>query len=455
LNKKKKVALISLLMAVFLVVGKGVVGFATGSLGILSEALHSALDLLATILTLFAVTKAAKPPDTEHPYGHEKIENLSALFETLLLAVTCVWIIYEAFVRLTGEPKPIIVNFWSYFVVISAIIIDFWRSRALLKTAKETNSPALEADAVNFSSDIGSSLVVLLGLIASQLGFHKADSIAAMVVAVIVLFISAKLGMKAIGALIDKIPKGAMEKARGSALAVEGVKKVYDIKVREAGDAQFVEMKVKINSGLPFGEVHRITSEIENAVGKSFSNARVIVHPEPEEGEEGGMYENSLRLSESVGARLHDFTVFETNDGLEVSLHLEWRGGVLFGDAWKKAKDIERSLKDSYPAIRSFFIHFEPFEEKLSDSFEIKEGGLLKKIEEYIGTLDPPLSQTKTRLIQSERLLHVHLTFPVPGELTVAQVHELSSQLENAVIPLNPDKSHVVSQAVPLDQFKK
>jgi cation diffusion facilitator family transporter len=454
MNKKKKVALISLFMAILLVLGKAIVGFATGSLGILSEAAHSALDLLATILTLFAVTKAAKPPDEEHPYGHEKIENLSALFETLFLVVTCIWIIYEAFVRLTGEPKPIIVNFWSYFVVVSAILIDFWRSRALFRTARETHSPALEADAINFSSDIGSSAVVLIGLIASQMGFNKADSIAAMVVAVIVLFITAKLGMKSIGALIDQIPKGAMERAELSARSVEGVAGVYDIKVREAGDAQFVEMKVKMDSGLPFGEVHRITSEIENAVGRSFSNARIIVHPEPEEGK-GGMYEHALRLSESVGARLHDFTVFETSEGVEVSLHLEWKGDTIFGEAWKKTKEVELRLQESYPAIKSFFIHFEPIQENLSSSFELKESSLKDDIEKRLAELPQPLSRTNVRFIKSEGVLHIHLTFPVSKELSVGDVHDLSSQVENIVIPMTPERSHVVSQPTPLDQFKK
>ena len=400
------------------------------------------------------MTKAAKPPDPEHPYGHEKIENLSALFETLFLVFTCIWIIYEAVNRLTEGSPPIIVNFWSYFVVISAILIDIWRSRALSKAARETNSPALEADAVHFSSDIGSSVVVLIGLVCSQAGFHEADSFAALVVALIVLYICGRLGMKAVDALIDRVPRGAPEAAEKAALTVQGVTRAYDIKVREAGDAQFVEMKVKMDSGLPLLEVHRITSETENEVARAFSNARVIIHPEPEDSR-GGIYENVLALSGSAGARLHDFTVFETDAGMEVSVHLEWKEDTLFSEAWRRTSEIEQRLKDSYPDISSLFIHFEPSVEKLASSFEVAEAESLARIRDRVASLEEPLSRTKVRLIQSDKTLYIHLTFPVTGDLTIARVHELSTIVESAVLPLGPEKSRVVARAVPLDHFEK
>src|ERR1035437_8546574 len=197
-KEKRRVAFLSVIAAIFITGFKLIIGLLTGSLGILSEALHSALDLVAAVITYFSVRVSDRPADREHNYGHGKVENLSALIETILLLVTCVWIIYEAINRLTSGKVHIEVTYWSYIVVISSIIIDFTRSRALSRVAKKHNSQALEADALHFSTDIWSSTVVLFGLIAFQfLHWKNADSIAALLVAIIVLYVSYQLGRKA------------------------------------------------------------------------------------------------------------------------------------------------------------------------------------------------------------------------------------------------------------------
>lgn len=200
--------------------GKGTVGFLTGSLGIISETLHSLLDFFATALTLFAVSTSSKPPDEEHTFGHGKIENISALFETLFLVFTSSWVIYEGIKRLVSPKEEIMVNIWSYSVIISSLVIDFWRSRALYKTARETKSAVLEADALHFTSDIGSSLVVLIGLFSTQAGFRQADSISAIVVSLVVLYVSFRLGIKSINTLIDTVPRGVLQKIDSAASKV-------------------------------------------------------------------------------------------------------------------------------------------------------------------------------------------------------------------------------------------
>ena len=163
IKEKKTVALSSIVAAVFLTGFKFVVGFITGSLGLLSEALHSCLDLMAAVITFFSVRISDKPADEKHNFGHGKVENLSALIQTMLLLVTCVWIVYEALHRLITKNVEIEVNIWAYVVIISSIIVDFSRSRVLNRVAKKYNSQALEADALHFSTDIWSSCVVLLG----------------------------------------------------------------------------------------------------------------------------------------------------------------------------------------------------------------------------------------------------------------------------------------------------
>ena len=279
---KNRIALTSVIAAVFLTSFKLVVGLLTGSLGILSEALHSALDLIAAVITLFAVRIADLPADNEHNYGHGKIENLSALIETFLLLVTCFWIIYESIHRLINK-HPIEVNAFSFIVIITSIIIDFSRSRALYKVARKYNSQALEADALHFSTDIWSSLVVLIGLIAYSLfDFVYADSIAALIVAMIVLSVSYRLGRRAFDVLIDRAPTKIVDQINQVIDKIPGVIKYHDLRVREGGSYKFVELNIHVNKGLSIEEAHSISENVEDEITKKIPHCKVTVHIEPD-----------------------------------------------------------------------------------------------------------------------------------------------------------------------------
>lgn len=284
LKEKKRVALLSVIAAVFITGFKLLIGILTGSLGILSEALHSGLDMVAAMITYFSVRVSDKPADTEHNYGHGKIENLSALIETLLLLITCVWIITEAIHRLSSGETVIEVTVWSYIVVISSIIIDFSRSRALSRVAKKHNSAALEADALHFSTDIWSSTVVLFGLIAYQfLGWYAADSIAALLVAVIVLYVSYQLGKRAIDVLLDKSPVNTRQIVKESLVKFPEVLKYHGLKARTAGADTFIKLNVHFDPDLSLREVHEVCDKIEKDIKSKIDRSEVYIHPEPEE----------------------------------------------------------------------------------------------------------------------------------------------------------------------------
>jgi cation diffusion facilitator family transporter len=281
-DKKNRIALTSVIAAVFLTSFKLVVGILTGSLGILSEALHSGLDLIAAIITLLAVKIADLPADNEHNYGHGKIENLSALIETFLLLVTCFWIIYESINRLITK-HTIEVNIFSFIVIISSIIIDFSRSRALYRVARKYNSQALEADALHFATDIWSSVVVLLGLIAYSLfNFVYADSIAALMVALIVLSVSYRLGRRAFDVLLDRAPTKIVDQINQVIKKIPGVKKYHDLRVREGGSYKFVELNIHVNKGLSIEEAHSISENVEDEITRKIPHCKVTVHIEPD-----------------------------------------------------------------------------------------------------------------------------------------------------------------------------
>jgi len=283
-QEKQRVALMSVGAAVVLTVFKFIVGFMTGSLGILSEALHSGLDLVAAIITCVSVHISDQPADKEHHFGHGKVENFSALLETILLLVTCLWIVYEAIHRLATGKTEIDLQFvfWGYLVVVTSIIIDINRSRILNRVAKKYNSQALEADALHFSTDVLSSAVVLVGLVSAQFGFFAADSIAALIVAGIVVFVSFRLGKKSIDVLLDKAPQEIVKEVETILGEFPEVVRFHSMKVRSAGAETFVKVNIHLNPGLRLLEVHQICDRVEKEISRRIPRSETYLHAEPQ-----------------------------------------------------------------------------------------------------------------------------------------------------------------------------
>ena len=285
LKEKRTVALSSIAAAVFLTSFKFIVGIVTGSLGLLSEAMHSSLDLVAAVVTYFSVRISDKPADQQHHFGHGKVENLSALIQTILLLITCGWIIYEAIYRLITKNFEIEVTVWSYVVVVSSIIVDISRSRALFRVAKKHNSQALEADAIHFSTDIWSSVVVLLGLICAQFHFYFADPIAALIVAFIVLSVCYRLGKKAIDILLDKAPVQSYEFVTHVLDNHDEIKKYHHLKLRTAGADTFVSFNIHLDPAMSFTDVHKFCDHLEKDIQQKVPRCEVYIHAEPENSE--------------------------------------------------------------------------------------------------------------------------------------------------------------------------
>lgn len=278
---KIKVAVSSFFVAFFLTLFKGIVGLSTGSLGIISEAVHSAMDLFAAGITVFSVKIAAKPPDETHNFGHGKIENISALIEAFLLLLTCGWVMWEAIERLSGKEVHIIVNFWSFFVVLLAIFIDINRAKILKKASIKYRSQALEADALHFSSDILTSGVVLLGLVFTLLKIPIADVIAAIIVSFVVLIMALRLAIKSINYLLDSAPF-SRTKILSIVNKIPEVKDVHDIRIRSSGSTIFVDMNIHLDPNITIEDAHRISHLVEEEIKKEVLNCRVHIHQEPE-----------------------------------------------------------------------------------------------------------------------------------------------------------------------------
>jgi cation diffusion facilitator family transporter len=288
-REKRGAAASSVFAAVGLTSAKIIVGLLTGSLGILAEAAHSGLDLVAALMTLLAVRTSGRPADRNHLYGHGKVENLSALFETVLLLFTCAWIIYGAVQRLRSGSIEIQVTSWSFAVMITSVVVDVSRSRMLYRVARKHNSQALEADALHFSTDIWSSGVVILGLVCVKLSewmvsvafLRYADAVAAILVALIVVQVSVKLGLRTVYALLDTAPAGMEQEIVEAVEALPGVANCHNVRLRYSGPQLFVDIHVLVDGAQTLTQAHDLTEQIERTIQRFVPNADVTVHPEP------------------------------------------------------------------------------------------------------------------------------------------------------------------------------
>ncbi|MGL6022829.1 MAG: cation diffusion facilitator family transporter [Chitinophagaceae bacterium] len=282
-DEKVTVTLLSIIAALLLTVTKLIVGFSTNSLGILSEALHSGFDLIATLITFYGIRFSLKPADKDHHFGHGKIEHFSALIQSALLFITCIWIVSESIHRLlSNDAHAIKISIWSYMVILLSICIDYWRSRSLKRVAKKYNNQALEADALHFSSDMLSSLFVLLGLVGAQFGYWWVDIVAALVISIIVFAMAIKLAKQAIDILLDKSPEQTYKKIENIFLQNKKIVRFHGLKVRRSGEFIFVNICIHIQPNMSIQHAHDIMDEIELELKTNIPNCHSSIHVEPE-----------------------------------------------------------------------------------------------------------------------------------------------------------------------------
>ena len=368
-REKAGVALSSLLAASVLTLLKLLVGVATQSLGILAEAAHSALDLLAAGVTLWAVRVSGRPASREYTYGRGKFENLSALFETLLLLATCLWIVYEAIQRLYFKHAvEVTVNRWAFAVVLLSMAVDLSRSRALGHYARKYQSQALEADALHFSTDIWSSGVVLLGLagawVAGRWGvpwLKSADTLAALGVAAIIVGVSLRLGKKSLDDLLDRIPADLQERVAQAAAQVAGVLQVTKVRLRRSGPEIFADVTLSVGQATSFEKAHEIADLAAAAVRASLPRADVVVHAEPVVAPEEELTTTVRVAAARHGLGAHGIRIFDDAGRRGwIELHLEVSGKLSVEEAHRQATEFEKDLCAAVPGLGRIVSHIEP-----------------------------------------------------------------------------------------------
>jgi cation diffusion facilitator family transporter len=456
-KEKSLVALTSVGAAVFLAGMKLVVGILTGSLGILSEAAHSGLDLVAALVTFFAVRLSGKPADEEHTYGHGKIENLSALFETLLLLVTCIWIIYEAIQRLFFKSVEIEATSWGFIVMAISIVIDISRSRALMRVAKKHDSQALEADALHFSTDVWSSSVVIGGLffvwLAERTGITwlaSADAIAALGVAGIVIYVSLQLGMRTIRDLLDAVPSETHQ-AINSAVMVPGVLAVQQVRVRKAGPDAFADVILDVEHDTSLERAHQIADNVEAAVQAILPGADVVVHVEPQGTSVRGVPDLVRQTAARHNLSIHSMRLFDLGEAQRLEMHVEVNDALSVSQAHEIVTELEDDLHQVLPQIDQVLTHIEPSSSVLQGQGAARDEkrAVQAALDEILGSLDLACEfhDLEVRRIGQELFVSMHCH--IEGETGLANAHDVTQDVENALRAKLPEVARVLIHLEP------
>lgn len=451
-SEKERVALVSMLASGGLAIVKFAIGFLTGSIGLISEGVHSSADFVATLITWWAVRVSNKPADDVHHFGHGKMESMAALFEVALLIGAAGWIASEAISRLFGEPHVIDGASIAIAVLIGSIIVDFWRVRALRRVAKATGSPALEADALHFLSDMLSSGVVLVGMVFVAMGYMSADAIAALIVAGFILVAAFKLGRRSFDALVDAAPSGADSIIAAQVSQIPEVLNIERTRVRAAGPTLFVELAVAVSRTLPLDRVSEVKDQIIEAVQREFPNAELTIVTEPRAVEDETV-ETSVRvIAANCGAAIHRLTIQRIGKKLSISLDIEVNAELSVDQAHGVASALEKAIRDELGQNVEIDTHIEPMSADWLDGTEVTG-------EQYLAVKQLLFSAAKrggivedvhnVRIRSTELGLIVNFHCRLPPDMLVTDAHDAVDDVERKVRSLNPKVARVIGHAEP------
>jgi cation diffusion facilitator family transporter len=436
--EKRAVAGNSVLAAVFITGGKIAVGVTTGSLGILSEAAHSALDLIAAMLTYFSVGVSDKPADADHQYGHGKVENFSAFVETGLLLVTCAWVIYEAVVRLFFRRVEIEPSIWAFGVMVVSMMVDWWRSRSLGRIATKYESQALEADALHFSTDVWSAGVVVFSLALILLGhkYHlewlsKADPVAALFVAGVIISVSWRLSRRTIDALLDAAPAGVRAQIIDAVARVDGVLEVGRVRIRRAGNRYFADLAVGLARTVTFQRSEQLVEAVTEAVHRILPDADVTVQPLPRAQRSENIFDRIRAVATRHNVNVHDISVQDLSGRLHVEQHVELDERMTLKSAHDQVTELEVDMRRDVQEIDDILTHIESEPATIETGDELVRDATLERQLKLLAGEFPEIidmHDVQIKKVRGRLYISCHCTFS--DDLPLARVHDVQTELE-------------------------
>jgi cation diffusion facilitator family transporter len=442
----RRAALVSVVAASALVALKLTVGLASNSLGLISEAIHSGTDLVAALLTFFAVGVAAQPADRTHQYGHGKAEHLAALAEAAFLAAASVFIGVRALERLAGGGNHTVdVTWWVLAATLVVIAIDASRTFVSWRTSRRYRSAALASNALHFGGDLAGSLAVLLGLLIARAGYPNGDSVAALFVAALVLVAATRLIRGNIDVLMDRVPMDAEETARAAIAEMEPAVELRRLRMRQAAGRQFADVVIGVSPADAVGQGHAAADAVEQALERALPGSDVVVHVEPLD--DPGVRERAHAAALTVpGVReIHNLALVDLDGRLELSLHLKLPGDVTLESAHDVAERLERAILEAVPEVDAVQTHLEPLTEPSEASEESVDSGAVERIVRQ-ATGRPP---RELRFLRTEVGLVAFLTLGLDGQSSLDDAHARASEIEELIRAEQPEIADVIVHTEP------
>ena len=448
---KSSVAAISIFASAGMAAAKFAVGIAIGSLALISEALHSSVDVVATVITWLVVRVSDRPADDEHHYGHGKFESLSALGVIALLYVLAGGILVESWSRLREGAAPPTLSIIPFAVLLVDIAVNFWRARALHRTARATKSQALAADALHFASDVLGSIAVIIGLGLTAFGYAWGDTAAAIGVAVMISILGLRLGRSTIETLLDRAPEGASETAGAAIAAVPGVVSVERLRVRLVGPTHFIDAIVHVPRSYPIDRIDAIKRSAQAAVVEAFGDADLTFTAVPVARDNEGVRERIMVIARNSGLAVHHVTVHDLGGRLTVSIDLEVDGEMALTAAHDIAHDLERSIRDDFGEDVEVDTHIEPLEPELplgTDAAPARVETIKAALTRFAanGAIHD-IHNVRVRDTDAGEIVNFHCR--AAPSMSVIKVHENVDEIERALRRAFPSIKRVISHAEP------
>lgn len=448
---KTRVATISILASASMATAKLVVGIAIGSLALISEALHSSVDVGATIVTWMVVRFSDRPADQEHHYGHGKLESLSALGIIALLYVLAGGILVESYSRLREGAPPPTLSAIPFVVLLIDIAVNFWRARALQRVAHDTKSQALAADALHFASDVLGSVAVIIGLALSGLGFGWGDAAAAIGVAIMIAMLGLRLARSTVETLVDRAPKGVAEQAAAAIRAVPGVVDVERLRVRTAGSTYFIDAIVQVPRTYPIDRVEEIKRKAQEVVARALDDADLTFTAVPVARNNESVRERIMVIARNSGLAVHHVTVHDLGDKLTVSIDLEVDGDMALTAAHDIAQGLERNIRDEFGEDVEVDTHIEPLEPELphgTDATPDRVEAIKDALSRFAaGGAIHDIHSVRVRDTEAGEIVNFHCR--AAPSMSVIKVHENVDEIERALRHAFPSVKRVISHAEP------
>ena len=459
-REKRLAALASVGSAIVLVSLKVFLAVLTGSLGVLSEAMHSILDLVAAVITYLSVRVADKPADAQHLYGHGKVESFSAFVETGLLLLTALYIIWEAFQRLIFHAAHIRPSLMAIGILAFSMGVDFFRSRALNRVAKKYPSEAIEADALHFSTDVWSTFVVILGITGAWLGLKfnvpwlsSLDAVAALAVAGVIIWIGGRLGRRTLDALLDVAPRGVREQIEAAVDATEGVLRSERVRVRRAGARYFVDVTISVPRTASLEQAHTASDAVERRIAEIIP-ADVVVHVEPRAQSNENLFETIRAIAQRRGLAIHELSAHHYEGSLFIELHLEVDERASLREGHRRATELEEDILQQVGSAARVNIHIEPQGERISGADEMKD--LSRSVQNFLNSLQSEYHEltncheVHVRSVDHKILVSCHCA--MEGGLPITDVHDITAALEDRVKEQFPQIFRLTIHPEPLDE---